>query len=176
MSKKKAASVPVSVRGQACVLERDPAPEWLSAAARRKLLGFQIRCGDTIVGRIHGRAAVLRDVCGRAAKARTGAVCERGLDMRARIVRIGMVETAVGWERAGVATKLYEAMAKAACAQGRQVVSDERLRDSHSHAFWAKQLRKGRVTPLGQNGYGPIYALRCDAAADLSGIRRRRRA
>lgn len=175
MTRAKTTSTSLTIRGQACVLEREPAPEWLSAAARRKLHGFRIRCGNEVVGSIHGRTGKLRDVCGRDAKKDSQAVCARGLKLQTTIVRIGMVETKPGWTRAGVATRLYEALAKEACAHGRQLVSAERIRDSASHAFWAKQAQKGRVVELGANLYGPIYALRCDAASDLSGVTRKPR-
>lgn len=45
----------------------------------------------------------------------------------------------------GVATRMYEALAKEACRVGVPLVSDQAISEG-SQGFWNKQVRKGRAT------------------------------
>lgn len=52
------------------------------------------------------------------------------------------------YQRHGVGTRLYEAAAEFACANGATLASGQRLRGAHSNDFWRKQIAKGRATTL----------------------------
>lgn len=56
--------------------------------------------------------------------------------------------------RCGVATRLYEAMAKAACDAG-GVLSSDVIRKPAAEAFWRKQVAKGRARCVRRAGSSP---------------------
>lgn len=56
--------------------------------------------------------------------------------------------------RCGVATRLYEAMAKLACDAG-GVLSSDVLRKPAAEAFWRKQVAKGRARCVRRAGNSP---------------------
>lgn len=92
-----------------------------------------------------------------------------------KVYKVMRVQVEPLFRRRGVATALYTAAAREACARRARLASNERNPGAHSHDFWAKQTAKGRVTPERQRGSKqPVYILDC-GVTDLSGARRRRR-
>jgi hypothetical protein len=83
-----------------------------------------------------------------------------------------------GYDRRGLGTKGYEALAKWACANGFMLASDQTLTDA-SRGFWEKQVRKGRAVllddelPPGRQYRVKRYVL-VSCEGDLSELRRRR--
>ena len=57
---------------------------------------------------------------------------------------VGAIEIDEDYRRCGLATRLYETAARWACANGRQLRSDE-VRSAASDGFWRKQAAKGRA-------------------------------
>ncbi len=86
------------------------------------------------------------------------------------------------YQRQGLATALYEAAARAACADGLPLASPSRLRDAKSTPFWEKQVRKGRAVRIARPHRYLAFGLKrgreqmdvfimdspCDHASDLS--------
>ncbi len=90
--------------------------------------------------------------------------------------RIEYINTRAPYRRTGVATKLYERAAGFVCKMGGRLISDDRLPDAHSHDFWEKQARKGRVTEVYDASMAdPTYVLSCRHRRDLSGLKRKRK-
>jgi len=90
--------------------------------------------------------------------------------------RIEYVNTRGAYRRQGVATKLYERAAGFVCKMGGRLMSDDRLPDAHSHDFWEKQARKGRVTQVDDPAVvDPIYVLNCGHRRDLGRLKRKRK-
>lgn len=138
-----------------CVVKPMLPPDGVSRYYRQNHLNFRVVCdGYDEVGWIFGTVVK---------------------DGRRRYVRITNVEVDSAYQRKGYATKLYEALANAACRKRLKVRSDERVTGAYSHNFWAKQLRKGRAKVVGANKYGEIYELDCRAAHDLSGLPKRKK-
>jgi hypothetical protein len=73
-----------------------------------------------------------------------------------------------GYERRGLGTKGYEALARWACENGRDLASDSSLTDA-SRGFWEKQVRKGRAAWDADEQRYVLFA----CSGDLSGVRRR---
>lgn len=98
------------------------------------------------------------------------------LDRRTRdgqkVMKVRNVEVDRAHQRKGIATKLYQAAARAACDEGRPLVSDERTTGAHSNDFWLKQAYKGRAIMDGCKDGKPVFVLRCFAADDLSGVKK----
>lgn len=139
-----------------CVVKPVPKPEGVSRYYTQNVFGFRMVCdGYDEVGWIFG------------------AVVHEG---RKRRVRVTHVEVDSAYQRHGYATRLYEALAQAACRKRMKLVSDERTAGAHSHDFWGKQLQKGRAKVVGENKYGPIFELSCAHASDLSGLRKKKAA
>jgi GNAT superfamily N-acetyltransferase len=69
-----------------------------------------------------------------------------GVDVneRPQVFYVDTVTVKPAVRRCGVGTRLYELAAKAACDRGHKLASD-RMRSAASHAFWKKQLQKGRA-------------------------------
>lgn len=63
-----------------------------------------------------------------------------------RIKAVTWIEVDPEYRKRGVATKLYEAAARAACNEGKSLASDTTgNRAPSTEAFWRKQLAKGRA-------------------------------
>jgi GNAT superfamily N-acetyltransferase len=60
------------------------------------------------------------------------------------------------YRRQKLGTALYELLQKKACAEGRQVISDE-LRSHFAEGFWRKQESKGRATCIDDIRKGGVY-------------------
>ena len=84
------------------------------------------------------------------------------------------------YQRRRIGTQLYEAAAREACRRGGRLASTYRLPGAHSHAFWQKQIAKGRAVThenfitdrAGVRHDRPIYILRDCYVATLEGRRR----
>ena len=78
--------------------------------------------------------------------------------------------------RQGVATKLYETAAQAACDRRGHLASTYRSPGAHSHDFWAKQLAKGRARMVRRrDSPQPAYILTSCPVGSLARPARRRR-
>lgn len=101
---------------------------------------------------------------------------------------IGKIDGRVAWfvnginvdadrQRQGIGTKLYEAAAAEACRRRGRLASLGRHRNpgAHSHDFWAKQARKGRVTAVRTRGGAgaPTYVVTDCPPPPLDGVKRR---
>lgn len=86
--------------------------------------------------------------------------------------RVGSVHVEEEFRRRGVATKLYEAAARAACQRAEPLASLAMNREptALSNEFWRKQQRKGRVDVVAGRD-GPTYIVRCPVTS-LAGPRR----
>lgn len=73
--------------------------------------------------------------------------------------------------RKGIATKLYEAAAREACARRAPLASTD-VRAGTTEAFWKKQLAKGRASILGKGRERPWYILDCPPPASLAALGR----
>lgn len=101
---------------------------------------------------------------------------DRGVRDGQRVMKVRNIEVNPKHQRKGLATKLYQAAAKAACEEGRVLVSNDRQIGAHSNDFWLKQAAKGRAIIDGCSKGQPVFVLRCFAANDLSGLRKKRKA
>lgn len=77
-----------------------------------------------------------------------------------RGLQVSWIDVDPGIRRCGVATRLYAAMAKAACDAG-GVLSSDVLRKPAAEAFWRKQVAKGRARCVRRAGgsWHPDYGL-----------------
>lgn len=81
-----------------------------------------------------------------------------------------------GFRRQGIATKLYEAAAQAACRRRGRLVSAARNPGAHSNDFWSKQDARGRVLVIKPKGGGPpLYMLPECPVGSLAAVRPRKR-
>jgi GNAT superfamily N-acetyltransferase len=87
---------------------------------------------------------------------------------------VGLVDLNRDIRRKGWGTKLYEAAAKEACARRMPLISNDRTTGAFSNDFWRKQHAKGRARIIGERKGIPVYALRCTAKDDLSGVAKKR--
>lgn len=103
-------------------------------------------------------------------------------------VYVGLVKVDTGYQRQGIATRLYEEAARIACADyGRPLFSDE-TRSANDQAFWRKQEAAGRAQKVSLkgmpsddevgllgHGYSYVFKLSCPAPASLAGLRAKRK-
>lgn len=79
------------------------------------------------------------------------------------------------FQRAGVGTRLYEAAAAFACANGGALATNHRMKGAHSIDFWRKQIQKGRATTIWRHPKDArfnLIALRdCPAAGERIDLR-----
>lgn len=71
-------------------------------------------------------------------------------------LQVKAIQVDASLQRCGVGTRLYEEIAKVACAEGRTLRSDRR-RTGYSEAFWRKQASKGRATCTPGSGINLSY-------------------
>lgn len=71
-----------------------------------------------------------------------------------RGLQVSWIDVDPGIRRCGVATRLYEAMAKVACDAG-GVLSSDAIRQPTTEAFWRKQVAKGRARCVRRAGSSP---------------------
>lgn len=75
-----------------------------------------------------------------------------------RLLKVGHIKTVRGARRSGIGTALYEIALEKACAEGRQLVSDD-SRSEWAEAFWRKQRAKGRASCVsGKGNSGEFFA------------------
>lgn len=71
--------------------------------------------------------------------------------------------------RSGLATKMYELAAKAACMYWGEPLHSDTAFVGNGEAFWRKQVAKGRATEV-PGIYPPWYTLSCPAPESLAGV------
>lgn len=80
-----------------------------------------------------------------------------------RFFSVGWIDVSKRMRRTGIATRLYERAALAACRLGKPLASDV-VRKPGAQGFWAKQERKGRATRFKQR-----FVLHCPVPKTLNG-------
>ncbi len=91
-----------------------------------------------------------------------------------RVAKVEGIRVDATRRRTGIATKLYEAAHREACARGLRLASLERNPKAFSNDFWHKQVAKGRATEVATPG-GAAYVINgCDVTS-LARIKRRKK-
>jgi len=78
------------------------------------------------------------------------------------------------FQRRGIATAMYTALAKASCRVAGVPLASDASRSPSAEGFWQKQVRKGRARPYVDSAGRHRYILRCPAPASLAAARRAR--